>query len=126
MAQKKTLNKIAIGSGLGGFLVGLVLGVVLYAFVFSAYVPSQSGAGINNQITVSGGAGRLDGTIYFSSGSQYSPDYVSTSSHISNGEYSVLLVGNRTYGVEIIGGNVESMTYTLYVPVGATTFRHDF
>ena len=52
---------------------------------------------------------------------------VSTSGQITSGKYSVLLVGGQSYAVE--AGDLAGYplgTYTIYIPLGVSTFTANF
>ncbi len=82
---------------------------------------------VNNQVQVSGTIQEQSPTeIFFVSLDRT----VTTSAIITNSQYSVVLVGNMSYGIEVtytnIDGYSESTTYSLYVPSGVTTFTANF
>ena len=120
-------SKIVIGTVIG-LIAGLVLGVFIGVMFISpnAILPIKAGAGTDNQVQVSGRVSATQtGTIKFSTGS-FSND-IKTSGPITNNQYSVLLVGGKSYDVAVYnqnGGYVYS--YSLYAPTGVTTFTADF
>jgi hypothetical protein len=91
-----------------------------------------SGAGVNNQVQVSGNISeRLPSEIDFSSFANINGSYIRTSCLITNGQYSVLLVGGQSYDIIVywleVGFTIPtSSTYSLYVPLGVTTFTANF
>ena len=89
---------------------------------------STSGTGTPNQVTVSGSIQEQNPSgISFSSivGSRQT---VVTSGLITNGQYSVVLVGNQSYSVRVTysTGATESAGYSIYVPSGVSTFTANF
>jgi hypothetical protein len=116
-----------------GLVVGLALGIFISAIfnLPNVILPTQSGAGNNNQVQVSGTVQKTQtGTIYFLQlASFYDNDSIKTSSPIKDGKYSVLLVGGQSYDIFIDRYprySSETPDYTLYVPSGATTFTANF
>jgi hypothetical protein len=89
-----------------------------------------SGAGTHNQVQVSGNISeRLPSKIDFYSNIPSSQ--IQTSSLITDGKYSVVLVGGQSYSVFVYWLEVGSIiptnsTYSLYVPLGITTFTANF
>jgi hypothetical protein len=105
-----------------GLVVGLVLGVFI-SVVFNLPSSFHKGAGTNNQVQVSGSVQvTQSGTIGFDNLNRT----IETSGIISNGEYSVLLVGGQSYDVYVYIPNDSYRTYSLYVPLGVTTFTANF
>jgi hypothetical protein len=114
------INKIIIG-----VLVGLVIGLVAGVLIEIAVYPStHSGAGTNNQVKVSGTiseTGAVKIAFVNLAGN------ISSTVPITNGVYSVTIVGGQTYAVAIVDQSGNSLyTGTLYVPSGVTTFHADF
>jgi hypothetical protein len=113
-------------------IVLLVVVIILGAIVgiLSTNLPSTNqGTGTNNQVQVSGSIQEQNPTeIYFVSFSKT----ISTSAIITNGQYSVVLVGNQSYAVMVTyqpNDGVYSSTsnsYTIYIPSGVTTFTANF
>lgn len=112
-----------------GAVIGLVVGLALGVFVsilFNLPTSFHSGAGVNNQVQVSGTVyvwektGTQTGTITFSSVNRTNP--IDTSAPIINGQYTILLMGGRSYSVHVYGGGY----FSLYVPLGVTTFTANF
>jgi hypothetical protein len=93
--------------------------------------PQQTGTGTNNQVQVSGTVpDRTSGTLYFAN----LDGTFQTSTSITNGEYSVLLVGGQSYTVSHISsvGHIIDNTFypyinynEFYVPLGVTTFTEN-
>lgn len=84
-------------------------------------------AGTNNQVQVSGTVQKTQtGTIYYRTANES----IRTSSPITDGKYSVLLVGGQSYDIYIDVYHSDSYYYkpdfVLYVPLGVTTFTADF
>jgi hypothetical protein len=89
---------------------------------------NMSGAGVNNQVKVSGTIQeKQPSLIYFSSLGLLNGSHIQTSGLIINDQYSVLIVGGQSYNVTIYyqpaGYSYStSSTYSLYVPLGVSTF----
>jgi hypothetical protein len=64
--------------------------------------------------------------ISFSSLAQVNGSYIQTGCLITNGEYSVVLVGGQSYRVDVSYGTIYWNYYTIYVPSGVTTFTANF
>jgi hypothetical protein len=112
-----------------GLLMGIFIGVILN--LSNVIPPTQSGAGNNNQVQVTGTVQNTQtGTIYFLQLAKfYSNDSIKTSSPIKDDKYSVLLVCGQSYDIFVDRYprySYETPDYTLYVPSGATTFIADF
>jgi hypothetical protein len=120
-------SKIVIGT-----VVGLIAGLVLGVFIGVMFIsPNKTVAGTNNQVQVSGNVpDKTSGTLYFANldGS------FQTSTSITNGEYSVLLVGGQSYTVShsLSAGYILDNTFyayrnynEFYVPLGVTTFTEN-
>jgi hypothetical protein len=109
-----------------GVVIGLIAGLVLGVFIGLSISPStKTVAETNNQVKVSGTIQEQNPSeIYFFSISQT----VQTSAIITNGQYSVVLLGNQSYGVTVTYNIDNDLTnsYTLYVPSGVTTFTANF
>lgn len=113
------VNKIIVT----GIVIGLVIGLALGIFIGIIILPTQTGVGTNNQVQVSGTIQEQNPSkIYFVSISKT----ISTSAIITNGQYSVVLVGNQSYAVLVSYEDTQDATYTIYVPSGVTTFTADF
>jgi len=81
---------------------------------------NMSGAGVSNQVQVSGNVSITQtGTIQFTS----LDTTVESSAPITNGKYSILLVGGQSYHVYVLR---PYTIYSLYVPLGVTTFTGNF
>jgi hypothetical protein len=115
-------------------VIGLVAGLALGAFIGVVLISPNSifqpqGAGINNQVQVSGTIHVTQtGKITFGRGNGVD-DYgfiPITSGPIVNGQYSVLIIGGETYTVEVYLNTAQTWFYSLYVPSGVSTFTHDF
>jgi hypothetical protein len=105
-----------------GLVIGLVLGIFVSAF-FNLSSPVRTGAGVNNQVQVSGTVSVTQtGTIEFNSLN----GTIRTSASITNVGYSVLLVGGQSYTVYVYSSNGPNGYYSLYVPLGVTTFIANF
>jgi predicted PurR-regulated permease PerM len=93
---------------------------------------NMSGAGVNNQVQVSGTTQEEHPSeMYFSSLGLVNGSRIQTSSLITNGQYSVVLVGGQSYDVRIYYQPVgytypPSRPYSIYVPSGVTTFTANF
>ena len=129
--DSKTITGIGIG-----LIVGLLLGFFI-GFIFispSSIVPSKTGAGTNNQVQVSGSIQEQNPSEISFSSIHGSRQAVQTSDLITNGQYSVVLVGNQSYSVTVdytvsYSGSyseTESNSYSLFVPSGVTTFTANF
>jgi len=108
-----------------GLAVGLGLGMVSVPVLFPAHMePSWKSA-----VLVSGTISQTqphNGTIYFDS---MDIDHtVGTKANITDGKYSVLLVGGLWYTVSFYSGDIHHpwYGYTLYVPSNITTFTANF
>lgn len=125
-------GKIVVGLSVG-LVIGLALGI-LVSMVFnlpSLIMPTQSGAGIGNQVQVSGTVRDTQtGTISFLQLAKfYDDDMIKSSSPIIDGRYSVVLVGNQSYDIFVDrypNYATAKPDYTIYVPSGVTTFAADF
>jgi zinc-ribbon domain len=116
-----TLRNIVIALG--------VIFVVIIAIVSISLSGSpNAGSGTNNQVTVSGTItldGNNRGVIYFANinGS------FETSCAVTNGHYSVLLLGGQSYHTFDYNPNQDELQYTdynpFYVPSGVTTFTEN-
>jgi hypothetical protein len=125
-------KKIVIGT-----VIGLVIGLVLGIFVSVLFnLPSafHTGVGVNNQVQVSGTVSETQsGTITFVNAQALgnsSALKLTTSSLIVNGGYSVILIGGNSYIVHVSYtdsyGRTEGNDYTLYAPLGVTTYTANF
>jgi hypothetical protein len=111
-------------------VIGLLIGLVLGIFISPILLPTQTGAGSNNQVQVSGTVQETQtGTIGFSNSPETyrnsSVTPIQSTSFIANGRYSITLVGGHSYYVQVIYGYI-SKSYSLYVPLGVTTFTANF
>jgi hypothetical protein len=118
-------KKIVIGT-----VIGLVIGLVLGIFVSVLFnLPSafHTGVGVNNQVQVSGTVSNEEnGTLCFRNLNQT----IETTATITNGEYSVLLVGGQSYNIYYnyvprIGLEAYSNYNPFYVPLGVTTLTEN-
>ena len=113
-----------------GIVVGLIVVLVLGVFIGVLFIsPSKTSAGKNNQVQVSGTIQEQNpNEIYFVSFSKI----ISTSDIITNGQYSVVLVGNQSYDVVVAYPCVYEPSennynsYTIFVPSDVTTFTANF
>lgn len=88
---------------------------------------ATSGTGTNDQVQVSGSIKEQNPNEISFSSIQGNKQSVQTSSLITNGQFSVVLVGNQSYNVEISFTNgYDSVSYSIYVPTGVTTFTANF
>ena|SRR5208282_4815033 len=116
-------NKIVIV-----LVVGLIVGLVVGVFIGLSISPSaKTVAETNNDVTVSGTIQEQNpNEISFSGVSST----VQTSAIITNGQYSVVLLGNQSYNIVVSYtdsyGNSQTAYYSLFVPSGVTTFHADF
>lgn len=118
------VNKIIIGLIIG-LLIGLAAGFVLFSVAkLQIQNGNTDGTGTNNQVQVSGTIQdsnvatikftNLDGTITSSA-----PDV--------NGAYSILLLGNQSYVVQLIYQNgYLGNGLSTYIPSGVTIFTANF
>ncbi len=118
------MNKVIFAAGFIGLFFGLLLGLVIGYFIAA---PSLSGAGIDNQVRVSGTVHQTEAyRIVFSSVSNSS---IKTTGLIANdGSYGVLVVGGQSYSVQVLtyqAGNPD-YSFTTYVPLGVSKFTADF
>lgn len=111
-----------------GTVIGLVIGLVLGVFVsviFNLPNSIHMGVGVASQVQVSGTVpNRTTGTLCFSNLNHT----IETTALITNGEYSVLLVGGQSYEVfdTYFPPSGYSPDYnTFYVPLGVTTFTEN-
>ena len=112
-------------------VIGLLIGLVLGIFISPNLLPKQNGTGTNNQVQVSGTISENQPSeIYFYSTSSVNGSSIQTSGPVTNGQYSVVLVGGLSYSVTVsftdTYGNSEENSYTIYVPSGVTTFTANF
>ena len=115
-------NKLVIGT-----VIGLIVGLALGVFIGISVSAPNNGSGINNQVQVSGSVKEQNPNEISFSSIQGSKQSVQTSSLITNGQFSVVLVGNQSYNVEISFTNgYDSVSYSIYVPTGANTFTANF
>jgi len=126
-------NQIAVGSIVAILVLSIVSVGVASEFIVNAQKtgvetsgPSEisaNGSGMGNLVQVSGTIHAVqNGTIiFFDSNDIYSSD-VTVSGNITNGQYSVLLVGGKSYNVE----TDKAGYYLLYVPTDVTTFNVNF
>lgn len=147
MTQKQTTYKgFAIGVGVlcAVLTIALVYSVFAYASLLRDIASREAqitdlqnqiadlqnqiaAAGTNSQVQVSGTVyGKQTGTIYF----RTSNESVRTSSPITDGKYSVLLVGGQSYDIYIdhysCNSVIEDPDFVLYVPLGVTVFSANF
>jgi hypothetical protein len=125
------MNKKLIGAVIGGILIGLVLGIVISVVFNLSSIINPAGAGIGNQVQVSGKLqNQQNGTIYFTQLAKFhDDDEIKTSSPIVNGGYSVVLIGGQSYDVFVNWYpyfSDEEPDYTLYVPEGVEIYAADF
>ena len=123
-------SKIVVGTSIG-LIIGLVLGVFVGVLVISksGILPSKTGTGTNNQVQVSGTVpNRQTGTLWFLNLNLT----METTATITNGEYSVLLVGGQSYNIynSAPENGQPAEFYTsdynvFYVPLGVTTFTEN-
>jgi hypothetical protein len=115
-----------------GLVVGLVLGVFI-SVLFNLPSSFHKGAGTNNQVQVSG---TIQETGIISIQFISLNGNISTSATVTNGVYSVLVIGGQSYNVNLISstdgwqpngqwGDIAK-TLSLYVPLGVTTFTANF
>jgi hypothetical protein len=117
-------NKIIIGIVIG-LVIGLVLGIAISAVI---KLPTKTGTGTNNQVTVSGTVTPAPydtvTTLYF----QNLNGTFETSTPVVNGQYSVLLLGGQSYNVfdyQPYSSTSESDYQPFYLPLGVTTFTQN-
>lgn len=122
-------NKIVIG-----IVIGLIAGLVLGVFIGIMFISpsSKTVAETNNQVQVSGSI-QEQNPIEISFSSIYgSSQTIQTSSVITNGQYSVLLIGDQSYSVIVTYETAlfpyysANMSYSLYVPPHVTTYTANF
>jgi len=121
-------NKIVIG-----IVIGLIAGLVLGVFIGLSISPSsKTVAETNTQVQVSGTI-QEQNPIEISFSSIYgSSQTIQTSSVITNGQYSVLLIGDQSYSVIVTYETAlfpyysANMSYSLYVPPHVTTYTANF
>jgi hypothetical protein len=110
--------------GIATLIIGLIIGLALGVFVSVLFnLPSSfhTGAGVNNQVQVSGTVSEIQtGTIQFDNLNAT----IRTSGQIVNGHYSVLLVGGQSYSVTIYNGS--TYYYSKYIPLDVSTFTANF
>ena len=82
----------------------------------------------SNQVQVSGTVQVTQtGTIEFNEVYSSETTHIQTSTPITDGKYSVVLVGGKSYNVYVSNEQGYSRgDYTLYVPEGVATFTADF
>ncbi len=117
----KTVN------GVGLLVIGLVVGLAVGAYVLYPLVTPNPAAGKNNQVQVSGTVNARNGTLLsFGNLNQT----IETTANVTNGRYSVLLVGGQSYNV-YLGGfpppvDWQDPDYTpFYVPLGVSAFTEN-
>jgi hypothetical protein len=143
-------SKIVLGIVVG-LIAGLLLGVFVGVLVISpsgilpiktvnptptpSPIPTSSpvsGVGTNNQVQVSGTIQEENASEISFSSIIGSSQKVQTSAIITNGQYSVVLVGNQSYDVVVAYPSVYEPSennynsYTIFVPSGVTTFSANF
>jgi hypothetical protein len=115
--------------GIAAFVVGLAVGLVLGVFSSVALLPAHKEPSWKSAVLVSGTISETqphNGTIYFDS--MDIGNTVSTKANITDGKYSVLLVGGLCYIVSFYVSDYHHPAYshTLYVPSNVTTFTANF
>jgi hypothetical protein len=116
-------GKIVIGT-----VIGLVVGLVLGIFISPILLPRQTGVGTNNQVQVSGTVPTHG--IYYLCFSSIDRS-IETTANVTNGEYSVLLVGGQSYKIfnNYFPSNDAAWNEPdynqFYVPLGVTTFTEN-
>jgi len=92
---------------------------------------NTSGAGANNQVQVTGTVQetQTNSIVFLNAetiGNSSAPR-ITTSSLIVNGQYSVILLGGHSYLVTLFDSYESQLaSYTIYVPLGVTTFTANF
>lgn len=100
-------------------IISLVIGNLLSSF--------NKGVGIKNKVQVSGTVSVTQtGTIEFDTFVNNTTIRVRASGSIVNGSYSVPLVGGQSYNVTVSYGEYSKQSYSIYVPLGVTTFTANF
>jgi len=144
MVQRYPMSKTA-GISKGAFVVGLIVAISVTAILSvgiayplfdngpkgdtskpaspEAFGASMNAAEIENQIQVSGTIHAIqNGTIVFFDGHDLFSSDITVSSPIINGQFSVLLVGGKSYNVV----TDNAWYYLLYVPLDAKNFTVNF
>jgi hypothetical protein len=104
--------------------IGLVIGLGLGMFSSVALLPANREPSWKSAVLVSGTISETqNGTIHFDG---YDLP-VSTKANITDGKYSVLVVGGLLYKIMVYSyANIFTYSYTLYVPSNVTTFTANF
>jgi hypothetical protein len=111
---------------IGLTIIGLVIGVFVSA-LFRLLSSFNNGVGIRNEVQVSGTVSITQtGTIEFDTFENNTTIRVRASGSIVNGSYSVSLVGGQSYNVTVSYGEHSEQSYSIYVPLGVTTFTANF
>jgi hypothetical protein len=110
-----------------GLIVGLALGIftsVLFNFPSSFRTEVRA----NNQVQVSGTVNETrQGTIQFINWNETTNTRYAHYAQITDGKYSILLVGGKSYDVYIGTGETGySYAFSLYVPSNINTFTANF
>jgi hypothetical protein len=115
------------GRIVAALLIGLVVGLGIGIVIGDVVLSTHSGAGTNNQVQVSGTISETQsGSVYFYNLAPRNQT-ISTTSPITNGQYSALLVGGQSYNVNIYDSTGYSKgSFTIYVPLGVSTFTANF
>lgn len=124
MKKEAKMNKRLIIGTAVGIVIGLALGIFV-SIIFNLPSSFHTGAGIGNQVQVSGKVSETqNGTIKFVSLNRT----IVTNVPITSGKYSVLLVGGTSYDVYVYLSSTDYYDYdfSLYVPLGVTTFTANF
>ena len=107
-------------------VVVIILGAII-GILSTNLLSTNQGTGTNNQVQVSGSIQEQNPSkIYFVNLDKT----ISTSAIITNGQYSVVLVGNQSYAVGVgytdSYGDTQIAVYSTYVPSGVTTYTANF
>ena len=120
------MNRKIVDGVVIGLIVGLVLGILVGVLFISpsGVLPSKNGVGTNNQVQISGTIQDSSvATIKFTS----LDGKITSSVPNVNCAYSILLLGNQSYNVQLIyqNGYLENGLST-YIPSGVTTLTANF
>lgn len=125
-------SKIVMGIVIG-IVVGLIVGLAVGAMLILPTSTSKTGTETktNNQVQVSGNVpDETKGTLYFAN----LDGTFQASTSITNGEYTVLLVGGQSYTISnsVSAGYILGNTFYpysdyngFYVPLGVSTFTEN-
>jgi hypothetical protein len=125
---------------IAALLIGLIVGLGIGVVVGYEILPTHNGAGTNNQVQVSGTINLgQSGTILFDNNQEVennrSTTIIQASAPIINSQYSITLVSGHSYNVTVTieswgvyqaPTNTTYNDFSIYIPLGVTTFTANF